>query len=298
MAASKSVGLFNRRASIDSGTVDACEETKLTSDNQTQELADMLSLRGQGFVVLGAGQGMGEQTAIALCQQGANVLCVDLNASAAERVAAACDGHCMAADVTVRADMRKVFDEARKLFGESLRGVVDIVGMVHAKDITDMEDADWDRQFGLVFKHAYLAIQYAAPLIAANGGGSMVFIGSIAGLGVRTGRMLPYATAKAALNQLVRGSAKQWAAAGVRMNVVAPGLTRTPRLVDANGPEFWAAQGGEIPMGRPGEISDVIASVLFYSSGMSRHVTGTVLAIDGGAHLLGESSYVPKPNRQ
>jgi NAD(P)-dependent dehydrogenase (short-subunit alcohol dehydrogenase family) len=254
-----------------------------------------LSLQGQAFIVLGAGEGIGAETASALTRQGAAVLCVDNDRNRAERIAQLCNGHGLTADVTDRVDMQRVFNHAAELFGQSLRGVVDIVGMVHAKDISEISDDDWDRQFTTVFKHATLAVQYGAPMIAANGGGSMVFIGSIAGTAVRTGRMLPYATAKAALHQFVRGSAKQWAHCQVRMNVVAPGLTRTPRLVEANGADFWAAQSREIPIGHPGEISDVVAAVLFFCGGMSRHVTGTILAVDGGAHLLGESTYVPKP---
>lgn len=264
---------------------------------QPSASADLLSLRDQAFVVLGAGRGMGEQTCAALARQGAQVLCVDLDAAAAQRVAGDCGGIALAADVTDRAAMQEVFAHARERFGDSLRGVVDIVGMVHPKDPAEMDDADWDRQFGLVFRHAHLAIQLAAPLLAANGGGSMVFMGSVAGLAPRSGRMLAYATAKAALHQLVRGSAKQWAGQGVRMNVVAPGLTRTPRLVEANGPAFWGAQAHEIPMGHPGEIADVVGAVLYFCSGLSRHVTGAVLPVDGGAHLLNESTYVPQPNR-
>jgi NAD(P)-dependent dehydrogenase (short-subunit alcohol dehydrogenase family) len=255
--------------------------------------SDLLSLAGQAFVVLGAGKGMGEQTVAALSRHGAKVLCVDIDAAAAQRIASEQNGHALAADVTVRSEVRSVFEHASGVFGSALRGVVDIVGMVHAKDLRDMRDEDWDRQLDIVFTHAHLTIQYAAPLLAGNGGGTMVFMGSIAGSAVRSGRMLPYAAAKAALHHLVRGSAKQWARDDVRMNVVAPGLTRTPRLIAGNGPAFWAAQSREIPMGRPGEISDVVGAVLYYCSALSRHVTGTVLPVDGGAHLLGESTYIP-----
>jgi len=255
---------------------------------------NLLSLHGQGFVVLGAGQGMGEQTAIALHQLGARVLCVDLNGAAAERVAAVVGGHAMAADVTWRERAQGVFAEADRLFGDDFRGVVDIVGGVHARDVSDMAEDDWARQFDLDFKHAYLAIQHAAPLLAANGGGTMVFLGSLAGTRVRTGRMLPYAIAKAALHQLVQGSAKQWARQGVRMNVVAPGLVRSARLDALFEPSFWAAQSQEIPLGYPAQNADVAAAVLFYCTAMSRHITGTVLAVDGGSHMNNESTYAPK----
>jgi NAD(P)-dependent dehydrogenase (short-subunit alcohol dehydrogenase family) len=155
------------------------EEPALTTDTH---FSDLLSLAGQGFVVLGAGQGMGELTVAALSSQGASVLCVDIDAAAAQCVA-------------------------------------------------------------------------------------LVFMDSIAGSAVRSGRMLPYAAAEAALHPLVRGSAKQWAREGMRMNVVAPGLTRTPRLVPANGPGFWAGQSAEIPMGRPREISDVVGESSYVPGG-------------------------------
>jgi NAD(P)-dependent dehydrogenase (short-subunit alcohol dehydrogenase family) len=267
-------------------------------ENAAVRYADLLSLEGRNFVVLGAGQGMGEQTVAALTQQGAKVLCVDINRELVERVAAAYECHALTANVTVREEVRAVFEQAATLFGGGVHGVVDIVGGVHAKDVKDMDDADWGRQLDLVFKHAALAIQYGAPLLSRSGGGSMVFLGSLAGIRVRSGRMLPYSVAKAALVHLVRGSAKQWAREGVRMNVVAPGLIRTDRLSAINtDPEFWTAQANEIPVGFTGQVSDVVSAVLFFCTKLSRFVTGTVMAVDGGSHLLGESTYQPKPPR-
>jgi NAD(P)-dependent dehydrogenase (short-subunit alcohol dehydrogenase family) len=105
--------------------------------------------------------------------------------------------------------------------------------------------------------------------------------------------MLGYGVSKAALNQLVRGAALEWAPRRVRMNVVAPGLTRTPRLLEVNGDAFWTAQSREIPLGRPAETGDVASAVLFFCSDLSAHVTATVLPVDGGCHVLNQSSYVP-----
>ena len=126
----------------------------------------------------------------------------------------------------------------------------------------------------------------------------MVFLGSVAGIRTRSGRMLPYSVAKAALVQLVRGSAKEWAPQGVRMNVVAPGLIRTDRLSAIyTDPEFWTGQAEGIPIGFTGNVIDVASAVLFFCTGLSRFVTGTVMAVDGGSHLLGESSFQPKPHQ-
>ena len=260
---------------------------------QIPEFASRLAMKGQAHVVLGAGQGIGEQTAHALAQQGARVLCVDLDEARANSVAQAVGGEALAADVTRRSEMARIFSEADRRLGSSLFGVVDVVGMVTGRPLQDMDDSHWKHQFDMVFTHAHLAIQYGAPLLARNGGGSMVFVSSIAGLGARKGGMLSYGVAKAALNHLVRGSAQQWAPSRVTVNAVAPGLTRTLRLLDTQGDAFWAARAKEIPIGRPAETADIASAILFFASGLARHVTGNILPVDGGSHDLGESPYVP-----
>jgi 3alpha(or 20beta)-hydroxysteroid dehydrogenase len=259
------------------------------------QIGSLLSLSGRGFVILGAGQGMGEMAVATLTQLGARIICVDVKPEEAARVADAWGGHPIVADVTSSKELESVFRKADELFGSDFVGIVDVVGMVHVKDVTEMEHEDWRRQFDMVFTHASQVIRFGAPRLARNGGGTMVFLGSIAGVGVRTGGMLPYSVAKAALNQLVRGAAKQWARERVRMNVVAPGLTRTQRLDAVFDEAFWEAQNKEIPMAKPAQVADVVSAILFYASDLSKHVTGTVLPVDGGAHLLGESTYMPKP---
>jgi NAD(P)-dependent dehydrogenase (short-subunit alcohol dehydrogenase family) len=247
---------------------------------------EWLSMRGQGFVVLGAGQGIGEQAAHALAQQGARVLCVDLDADRAVHVSRRIGGAALAADVTSRSAMQRVFAEADRIFGSDLTGVVDVVGMPGTRALVQMDDADWTRQFDLVLTHAHLAIQYGAPLLARRGGGSMVFVGSMAGVNARAGTLLAYGAAKAALHHLIRGAAQELAPQQVRLNVVAPGLTRTPRLVEANGEAFWKSQAAQIPLGRAAETSDIAASILFLGSALARHITGNLLMVDGG-HQLG-----------
>lgn len=252
-----------------------------------------LRLDGRGFVVLGAGQGIGEQAARALAQCGAGVMCVDLDGERAAAIATAIGGFAHAADATREEEVRGIFSAAQQRFGARLQGVVDIIGMPTGAGLEGTDGAQLHRQFDFVFGHAWHAAREAVPLLRANGGGSLVYVGSIAGLMARSGSLLAYGAAKAALHHFVKGAALEFASAGIRVNAVAPGLTRTPRLAAANPPAFWASQSAQIPLGRPAEPSDIAAAALFLSSPLARHVTGTILPVDGGT-LLGTAMAIAK----
>lgn len=250
---------------------------------QSLDYRRLLSLDGQVFVVLGAGQGIGEQVALALSQCGARVVCVDSVRERAESIASAVGGEALAADITQSAEMERIFATAAKLSDRGVAGLVDVVGMVVRNDLQTSTEESWHRQFQLVVNHAWLAMRHGAA--AMPRGGAMVFVGSIAGSVVRSGAALAYASAKAALHHLVKGVAQELAPQGVRVNVVAPGLTRTPRLVAANPASFWEAEAARIPMRRVGEPSDVAASVLYLCSPLAGFVTGNIIAVDGGMSL-------------
>lgn len=254
---------------------------------------NLLSLENQTFIVLGAGDGIGEQVSIALSQWGGRVACVDSSGERAQRVAAAVRGIAIVADVTRRDDMQRVFDETVQWSPNGPLGLVDVVGMVIPNRLGEVDDASWSRQFNVVLDHAWLALQLGARAMQGRGG-SMVFIGSIAGQVVRNGPALAYSAAKAGLHHLARGAALELAPAGIRVNVVAPGLTRTPRLVQSNPPEYWTSQAAQIPLRRIGEVTDVASAVLFLSSPMASHITGNVVTVDGGSALSSGSFTLAK----
>lgn len=244
-----------------------------------------MRLDDKGFIVLGAGQGIGEQVSHALAQSGAELLCVDFDAARADAVARATGSRACVADITRAEDIRQVFELAQAQFGDRFHGLVDVVGMPLGGGLAHMDALQWQRQFDLVVGHAWKALQHAIPLMTANGGGSMVFIGSMAGAMPRSGSLMAYGAAKAALHHLVRSAAQEVAPAGIRVNVVAPGLTRTPRLHEANPEAFWQAQSAQIPLGRPALPADIAASALFLSTPLARHITGNIVLVDGGASL-------------
>jgi NAD(P)-dependent dehydrogenase (short-subunit alcohol dehydrogenase family) len=240
----------------------------------------LLDLTDRGFLVLGAGQGIGRQAAHALAQCGAEVLCVEIDAERGGAVAVEVGGSSLVADVTKRGDVERIFHEARGRLGR-ISGVVDIVGIARLKPLRTFDDAAWDEQFDVVLRHAFLTLQVGASALKEAGGGTITFVGSMAGL--RTVRdQAVYGTAKAALHHLVRSMAAELAVDKIRVNAVAPGFIRTPRLEVMLASDQWRLVEQAIPMGRAAQPYEVAATLLFLASDFSSHVSGQVLSVDGG----------------
>ena len=119
-------------------------------------------------------------------------------------------------------------------------------------------------------------------MMAADGGGSMTFVGSMSG-NLSVANQTAYGVSKAALHHLVRCSGAEYGPRKVRINGVAPGYVRTPRLNVRLDEAAWQAIGGVVPLGRAATPAEIAGPLLFLSSDLSAHVTGTVLAVDGGA---------------
>lgn len=255
-----------------------------TPDYSVPDYLKQLRLDGKAFVLLGAGQGIGEATAHALAQAGARVLCVDREEELAARIAKEVNGVAFAGDVTSREIMQRAFDAAVRSFGE-VHGIVDIIGMADLRPLVEFDDAAWSRQFDVVVRHAFLAVQIGGELIAKAGGGTITFVGSVAG-----DRIIPretaYASSKAALHHFVRGAGAEYAPRGVRVNAVSPGFVRTPRLNQMLGDEAWRAVGEAIPIGRAAMPAEIAGPLLFLASGLSAHMTGQVIVVDGGSTNL------------
>lgn len=260
-----------------------------SNHNTTPDYLSLLRLDGRGFVLLGAGQGIGEQTAYALAQAGARVLCVDKDAQLARNIAERVGGIPCAADATSRADMQRVFDTARQHFGR-IHGVVDIIGVAGVKPLTEFDDAAWDQQFDIVVRHAYLAVQIGAEIMKADGGGVFAFVGSLAGELVVPNEVV-YAASKAAQHHFIRAAAIEYAPHNVRINGVSPGFVRTPRLNQRLDEATWANVGKAIPIGRAATPAEIASHLLFLVSDLSAHMVGEIVNVDGG---LGVMAAVPK----
>lgn len=252
------------------------------------DFSALLSLAGRRFVVLGAGQGIGRQAAHALAQSGAALLCVDSDAARAERIASEARGTPITGDATNREDVERIFREARRRLG-GVDGVVDVVGIASLKPLDAFDDASWNAQFDAVLRHAFLTLQIGGAALKESGGGTITLVGSLAGLrSVRD--QAAYGAAKAALHHLVRCMASELARYKIRVNAVAPGFIRTPRLEVILAPDQWRLVEQAIPLGRAAQPHEIAAPLLFLASDLSSHVTGQVLSVDGG---LGNEAALP-----
>jgi len=258
----------------------------------------MLRLDGKVAVVTGCGSfapgwGNGKATAILLARQGATVLGIDLDSAAAEatREIAASEGnpiHVAACDVTNGEQVRRMIDECVDRFGR-LDILINNVGQSEPGNPETMEEDVWRRQLDLNLTSVFLTSKAALPVMVDQGSGAIVNISSIAGQRWVGKDQVAYASAKAGLIQFTKVTAVSYAAKGVRMNCVVPGLMLTPlvqRLAQKyNAGDFEgmvARRAAQVPMGRMGDAWDVAHAALFLASDEARYVTGTELVVDGG----------------
>ncbi|MGE0878469.1 MAG: SDR family NAD(P)-dependent oxidoreductase [Acidimicrobiia bacterium] len=251
------------------GTLDATPVSDYTSG---------LRLDGRGFVVVGAGNGMGRQSAHALAANGAKVICVDIDPERAAAVATEIDGVAYSCDVRVAADVEKLiaFAGARV----DLYGVVDVVGLHAIGALIDTPEDNWDWCFDMTLRHAYHLIRFGGRALSDKGRGTMVFVSSVNGISSApsTGA---YGAAKAALNSLVRTAAVELKSREVRVNAVAPGLIVTPRVLAR--PPRSDNENDTGSLSQKGATKDVANAILFLASDMAAYITGQTIVVDGGA---------------
>jgi NAD(P)-dependent dehydrogenase (short-subunit alcohol dehydrogenase family) len=251
-----------------------------TDDSEVPDYPARLRLDGRGFVVIGAGQGIGRQATHALASVGARTFCVDLDESLAVDIAKEVGGAAWSGDATQRADAERLFADAESALGR-IDGVVDIVGMARYAGLVDIDDENWDWHFDIVLRHAWLAMQLGARRMRSTGGGAMVFVASVSGI---TAAPLhsAYGAAKAGLMALVRSAAVELGPSGIRVNAVAPGVVWTPRVSAYLGDEGRARNSENAPLRRVALPSDIAGALLFLVSDLAGYVTGQTLVVDGG----------------
>ncbi|WP_253773524.1 SDR family NAD(P)-dependent oxidoreductase [Goodfellowiella coeruleoviolacea] len=239
----------------------------------------LFRLDGRRAVVLGAGSGIGRESALALAAHGASVVCGDVNAVAAEETAALIGGTATAYPVDVL-DADAVAAAAAEL------GAVDVLVLTAAtnvrKRLLDYTRAEYERVVALNLTASFEVVRAFGAGMVARGRGSIIGFSSIRGSVVEPGQGV-YAATKAGLVQLLRTAAAEFGPAGVRVNAIAPGVVETPLTaqIKAN-PEWYQAYAGKGALGRWARPDELAGAVVYLASDASSFVTGAVLAVDGG----------------
>jgi NAD(P)-dependent dehydrogenase (short-subunit alcohol dehydrogenase family) len=260
------------------------------------ELPGSGRLAERRVVVVGAGTrpstdqdapiGNGRAISVLAAREGASVACLDLDPAAARATADLAEAEGVkaivvagdAADATDAGDL--VAEAATGLGG--IDGLVLNVGIGKGSGMAGTTPEDWDETFAVNVRAHFLCSRAALTLMPE--GGSIVFIGSVAGL--KPGSRIPaYDASKAALGGLCRHLAAAGARHGVRANLVAPGLIDTPlgRWASAGRPSRTRTA---VPLGREGTAWEVAEAVVWLLSDNSSYVTGQTLAVDGGLSTL------------
>jgi NAD(P)-dependent dehydrogenase (short-subunit alcohol dehydrogenase family) len=252
-----------------------------------------MNLNDKVAIVTGGASGFGAAIARRLAQAGAAVMVADLNAEGAQRMAdelisAGGRAAAMTCDVSCEADYRRLVDGVLQQLG-GLHIVVNNAGTTHRnKPALQVTEDEFDRVYRVNLKSIYWSAQCALPHFVAQGRGVMVNVASTTG--VRPGPGLTwYSGSKAAMLNLTKGLALEFARAGIRINAVNPMIGETPMMADFMGMEDTPANRerflSRIPLGRFTRPDDVGSAVTFLASDEASFLTGVCLDVDGGRNI-------------
>jgi len=244
-------------------------------------------VEGRIVLVAGAGGGIGSAGAEGLAREGAAVVCTDIDAAAAEAVAArirAAGGRAsaFALDVRDRAAVDDAVTAAVRTFGR-LDVLVDCAGVSHGGNFLDLDHGEWERVVAVNLTGMFHLGQAAArQMVRQGGGGSIINVTSQLAEVARPERAA-YVASKGGGRSLTHAMALDLAPHGIRVNAIAPGptLTGLTRASYAD-PERRRATIAQIPLGRLGDPQDLVGAILFLASDESRWMTGSTLTVDGG----------------
>jgi NAD(P)-dependent dehydrogenase (short-subunit alcohol dehydrogenase family) len=244
-------------------------------------------LEGRLAIVTGASSGIGAATARRLDAEGAKLMLCGRSSERLEALRAELSGDALVApgDLTDEGEADRIVALARQ-HGERIDALVNNAAMDHAKSLLETPVDDVRALFAINFFAAARLLQACAGSMRDTGGGAIVNVTSrLAAIGVPT--MTFYGASKGALAAFTRGAAVELAPFGIRVNAVAPGMTRTPLfdewlagLDDPAGAE--AEVTSKIPLGTLATPEDVAAAIAYLVSDDATQVTGATLPVDGG----------------
>lgn len=234
-------------------------------------------------LVIGGGSGLGRAIALAFVAEGYSVTVADLNPEAAAATAAEFGGASAGVNVTDEGGIEALLTEVKEREGR-LDTVVNTAGMSSFGPITDHDVAEWRNVIDINLVGAMIVIKHAARVMGA--GASIISLTSLNGRQPGSG-VSAYCSAKAGLSMLTGVAALELGPKGIRVNAIAPGLVITPltegmQLIPGIEEDYVE----NTPIGRSGTPEDIAQAAVYLASDKASWITGEVLDINGGAHLM------------
>ncbi|EWS82072.1 3-oxoacyl-ACP reductase [Brachybacterium phenoliresistens] len=253
-------------------------------------ISPLFDLTGRTALVTGGAKGLGLAMARALAEHGADIVLADIDDAVGEKAAAE-----LAESAGVRTGYRHVDVTSPDAVDAVVADVVaefggihillNNAGMVIHQNLEDVTAENWRKVMALNLDGVFHVLQAVGRHMLERGSGSIINTGSMSGIIANVPQaQASYNASKAAVHNLTRSAALEWAGRGVRVNAIAPGYMKTEltrEFFEAGGPQIdqWMLM---TPMSRPGEPHELGGAAVYLASDASSFVTGSVLSIDGG----------------
>ena len=250
---------------------------------------DGFLLHGKNALVTGAGRGIGRALAIALAEAGAKIALVGRDSASAEKTLelvreAGSDGVVVSADINTDEGVKAAVETTVSTLG-SLDILVNNAGDCIHKPALEVTREDYDAVMGVNVEALYFLSQAAAKVMAKQGHGNIINIGSISAMIVNRPQFQPiYNASKAAVHHLTKSLAAEWAPLGIRVNAIAPGYIKT-EMAPVDEPRFKARWIDDSPQERYAMPEELGATAVYLAGDGSSFMTGSIIVLDGGYTL-------------
>jgi NAD(P)-dependent dehydrogenase (short-subunit alcohol dehydrogenase family) len=246
----------------------------------------LFDIQDRSIVIVGAASGLGRCISHALLARKARLLLADIAAAPLARLEQDLGPSVatMAVDITSEEQVEHLMEQAKARCGR-LDGVVNSAGLLHIAPALTLEPARFRRTLDVNVTGAFL-LSRAAARVMGREGGRIVHLASVSSQVVNV-NYAAYATSKAALSQLVRVLAREWAPVGITINAIGPAMTETSMTEGyLSQPDFHRQALAAIPMGRLGAPEDLLGQLIVLLAPAGAFITGQTIYVDGGRTLV------------